>query len=487
MTSVRLMTSLLTTVALGLTLTACTQTATSAPDTKNAAPATIPGSFENGRQALTTRINARKEPRKAKNVILFIGDGMGVSTVTAMRIHAGQKQGGAGEDYVLNMERFPHLALSKTYNTDQQVSDSAGTATALMSGEKTRAGVLNIASSIKRGDCKTSLDNQLPTLFEQAAEKGLATGIVSTARITHATPAATYAKSPSRDWERLKDLPEDAVAAGCQSIAVQMEASIKSGMLDVVLGGGTREFEDSFKQNISGTYISTATELNAQGKTGALPLVGLFSKSHMTYMAEKEADNTEPTLTEMTQIAIDRLKNSDEGRAGGYILMIESGRIDHGHHAGKAELALEEGIEFDKAVKTAVDMVDPDNTLIIVTADHSHVFTIAGYPTRGNPILGTVIGNDDHGEPKSTPVLAADGEPYTTLGYQNGPGAVDGVRNPDLSSGKIIRQMAAIPGRSETHAGEDVPVFAKGPSSDLVSGVMEQNTIYHVMRHALDF
>lgn len=481
------MKSVLLTSALGLILTACVTAP--APITPNGGKisGTAPGSYADGSKALETRLNARKAGSKAKNVILFIGDGMGISTVTAMRIHAGQMNGGAGEDYILNMDRFPHLALSKTYNTDQQVSDSAGTATALMTGQKTRAGVLNIDSAIKRADCANALNNQLPTLFEQASEQGLATGIVSTARITHATPAAAYAKSPSRDWESTKDLPATAKTEGCSTIASQLETSINSGMLDVVLGGGYGEFEDSFQGNIPGTYVSTAQALSTDGAKGALPLVGLFSKSHMTYMAEKEIGNTEPTLTEMTKAAIARLEASNEGETNGYVLMVESGRIDHGHHAGKAQLALEEGVEFDLAVKSAVDMVNPDNTLIIVTADHSHVFTIAGYPTRGNPILGQVIGNDEHGDPVTTPMLASDGMPYTTLGYQNGPGAVDGVRNPDLSSGKIIRQKAAIPGRSETHAGEDVPVFAKGPSSDLVSGVMEQNTIYHIMRHALGF
>lgn len=486
------MKSVLLPSAFGLILTACATLPTSVTP-KEVTPidgkisGTAPGSFADGHKALSTRLTARKANSKAKNVILFVGDGMGVSTVTAMRIHAGQKNGGAGEDHVLNMDRFPNLALAKTYNTDQQVSDSAGTATALMSGQKTRAGVLNIDGAVKRGDCANALNHQLPTVFEQASAQGLATGIVSTARITHATPAATYAKSPSRGWEATQDLPETAKSEGCTSIATQMQASINSGMLDVVLGGGYEKFDDSFQNSLSGTYVSSAQELSEKGRDGPLPLVGLFSKSHMTYMAEKEADNTEPTLTEMTKAAIARLESSSEGRSGGYILLVEGGRIDHGHHAGKAELALEEGVEFDNAVQAAVDRVDPNKTLIIVTADHSHVFTIAGYPTRGNPILGAVIGNDDFGDPVTTPTLATDGLPYTTLGYQNGPGAADGVRNPDLSRGEIIRQKAAIPGRSETHGGEDVPVFAKGPSSDLVSGVMEQNTIYHIMRHALGF
>ena len=165
-------------------------------------------------------------------------------------------------------------------------------------------------------------------------------------------------------------------------------------------------------------------------------------------------------------------------------------------HAGRAELALDEGVALDEAIAATLSKVDLSETLIIVTADHSHVFTIAGYPSRGNPILGTVKGNDDTGHPNGENVLGTDDQPYTTLGYQNGPGAVEGIRNPDTRPGEVIVQKAAIPTgyvsngeqrHSETHAGEDVPVFAIGPSSDLVSGVMEQNVIYHIMREAMGF
>ena len=129
-------------------------------------------------------------------MILFLGDGMGVSTVTAARIFAGQQQGGSGEEYVLPFETFPNVALVKTYNTDSQVADSAGTMSAIMTGEKTRIGVIGVAASVPQNDCASALQNALPTLLEDAEDEGLATGIISTARITHATPAATYAHSP---------------------------------------------------------------------------------------------------------------------------------------------------------------------------------------------------------------------------------------------------------------------------------------------------
>ena len=95
----------------------------------------------------------------AKNVIFFLGDGMGISTVTAARIYAGQTAGATGEEYSLAFEEFPHLALIKTYNTDAQVPDSAGTITALTTGEKTRIGVLGINGTVARDDCAAALQN----------------------------------------------------------------------------------------------------------------------------------------------------------------------------------------------------------------------------------------------------------------------------------------------------------------------------------------
>ena len=201
----------------------------------------------------------------------------------------------------------------------------------------------------------------------------------------------------------------------------------------------------------------------------------------MTYMAEKKADSSEPTLTDMTAAALSHLGARKEG----YYLMVEGGRIDHGHHAGRAGYALEETVEFARAVQYAVDHTDPAETLILVTADHSHVFTMAGYPKRGNPILGLVVpaeGEDD-GKPDQ-PALARDGKPYTTVGYANGPGAVAGERGVP-ETGVMARQQALVPTGSETHGGEDVALFATGPGSQQVHGVIEQNVIHDIVTDAL--
>jgi len=480
-----------------------------------------------------TKANATT-PTKAKNVILFVGDGMGISTLTAARILQGQQKGNLGEEGYLSFETFPHTALVKTYNVDAQTPDSAGTMTAMMSGVKSDAGVLGVSEDIERGNCSTVSGNELITAIELAEIKGMSTGIISTARITHATPAAAYAKSADRDWEDDGDMPAAAKAAGCEDIASQLvnfEPNLEARMegqdvdgLDVVMGGGRRSFlpkDAAFNSTDAvssvegdrtdgrdltaewqtrypiGSYVFDQSSFDAVNASTTTKLFGLFNESHMQYEADRSNDVAgEPSLTEMTSKAIDILDNNSNG----YLLVVESGRIDHGHHAGSAYNALTDAIELSNAVKAAADATNPEETLILVTADHSHVFTIAGYPKRGNPILGKVV---NVGE--TAPTTAADGMPYTTVGYTNGLGfhdlgtVTDGdaVYSEGIQGGRAnlasvdtessgFHQEALIPLDSETHAGEDISLHARGPGSQFVHGVVEQNVVFHLINQALD-
>lgn len=443
---------------------------------------------------------AASSPPNARNVILFIGDGMGPSTVTAARIFAGQHAGLDGEEYLLSFEKFPRLALVKTYNTDTQVSDSAGTATAIYTGRKTRAGVIAVGPEAHKRNCREGLAHPLVSIAEIAHGQGRDIGIVTTARITHATPAPLYAHSPERDWESDRYMTAADITAGCRDIARQLVDS-DPGMLDVVLGGGRREFlgaDHGGERRDAGAnllqewlqaadgrhYVATAAEL--RGLLAGGEVLGLFSDSHMTYIAERPDDTTEPTLSEMTAAAIDRLAGGD-----GYFLMVEGGRIDHGHHDSKPGYALLEAQEFARAVDVAVQKADLADTLILVTADHSHAFTISGYPTRGNPILGLVVENDASGEPNDGPSLATDGKPYTTLSYANGTNAVAGRERPVPETGihAVYQSTVTVPyaeidgttSYDETHGGEDVALYAIGPGSEAVSGVIEQNVIFDIM------
>lgn len=479
--------------------------------------------YESGQAAVRQAAHLEANRHRAKNVILFIGDGMGVSTVTAARILEGQLRGDTGEENLLSFETLPYVALSKTYNTNQQTPDSAGTMTAMMTGVKTKAGVINVDQTVYRGDCASSRGKELVTFLEQAEMAGKATGVVTTARLTHATPAATYAHSPERNWEDDHDLTDEAKANGCKDIARQLIEFPYGDGIEVALGGGRRSFwprgvpdpEDAGKtgerddgRNLTAEWVQRYTDaayvwnkdqFDAIDPHETRHLLGLFDRSHMKYEADRETDTGgEPSLAEMTGKALDILSRNRKG----YFLMVEAGRIDHAHHAGNAYRALTDTIELSEAVKVALSKVDPKDTLIIVTADHSHVFTIAGYPTRGNPILGKVVGNDSRGEPKGDFERAADGMPYTTLSYANGRGFAmlatggDTRYHEPIAAGRVadlsaidtedegFHQEALVPRGSETHSAEDVAIYAAGPGAHLVHGVQEQNVIYHVMARA---
>jgi alkaline phosphatase len=486
--------------------------------------------IDSGKASLDKADRIANNKKKAKNVILFIGDGMGISTVAASRIFEGQSQPGnrGGEEHSLSFEKFPHVALSKTYQVNQQTSDSAPTMSSMMTGVKTNDGELSVGANVKRGELSGKVidDNKTMTLLEQAEERGMSTGIISTARITHATPAACYAHISNRDWEADSKLP---AGSSVNDIAYQLvnfhKTNLKSDGLEVALGGGRSYFmpdtmadpEDTTKKGLrkdgdltaqwTSQYKNADFVFDRSGWDKIDPaktdhLLGLFeSSNHMEYEADRLKDTGgEPSLTEMTEKAIQILKKNPKG----YFLMVEAGRIDHAHHSGNAYRALTDTVELSNAVQKAVDMTDSaaNDTLIVVSADHSHTFTIAGYPQRGNPILGLVTSPG-----KATPDLAADGKPYATLSYANGGGYR--TARPTLTASSSILPVTPAAGQadvnildtmnpnfiqeatvptgfgSETHAAEDVAIYAKGPRAYLFQGTQEQSYIYQVMAKAL--
>ncbi|MDO9103608.1 MAG: alkaline phosphatase [Methylovulum sp.] len=485
-----------------------------------------------GEAKVDENIALKRITGKAKNVILFVGDGMGVSTVTAARILAGQQPNiidagnvtpaSSGEENSLSFELFPYLALSKTYSANQQTPDSAPTMTAMVTGVKTLDGVLSLDQGVTRADCATDIKtHKLKTILEIAEIAGKSTGLVSTARITHATPAANYAHTPERNWEADANQP-----TGCAvpDIARQLVEFKFGDGVDVVFGGGREYFrqitdadpedagkfgrrkdsrdltaEWTTKFGANSSFIWNKSQFDAIDPTTAEHVLGLFERSHMEYEADRLNDTAgEPSLAEMTEKAIKVLQKNDKG----FYLHVEGGRVDHGHHAGNAYRALTDAIALSDAVQKAVDTLkaagELDNTLIIVTADHSHVFTIGGYPQRGNNILGKVI---DPGA--ATYTNASDGAPYTTLSYANGLGYHTGVAGDDVYAAGVqigrfanmtavdttdsgFHQEAAVPLASgETHAGEDVAIYAWGPGAHLFRGTLEQNVIFHVMNRKM--
>ncbi|OWF42220.1 alkaline phosphatase-like [Mizuhopecten yessoensis] len=456
------------------------------------------------RDSLDEALKLKQINKVAKNVILFIGDGLGLSTVTASRILKGQKMGNPGEETVLEFEKFPYVALSKVYGSDKMVPDSAATASALMCGEKTNWYLVGTRDPVSISDCVASKaeNMKMTCILDHFIADGRSTGVVTSARVTHATPASAYAHTPNRDWEG--DVQTVGIPGDCKDIAYQL--IYDNNNINVVLGGGRRSFlpnttvdpetgtvdkrqrQDGHDliqiwkdiQRTKGRkydYVWNKGQFDNINPSDVDYLLGLFGSSHMQYVLDRDpSDAGEPTLAELTEKAINILKKNTKG----YFLMVEGARIDHAHHDTLARYALEESLALEAALKQAADMTSEEDTLIIFTADHSHVFNIGGYTQRGDPIFG--ISHPQSDEPP------LDGLPYTILNYGNGPNrALNGSRvnltGVDTGARHYIPE-SAIPLAYETHSAEDVGIYARGPMAHLLHGVKEQHYVAHMMQYA---
>ncbi|KAJ3645656.1 hypothetical protein Zmor_023297 [Zophobas morio] len=449
----------------------------------------------NAIKTLKQAVAAEHNTNVAKNVILFMGDGMSIPTLAATRVYMG------GENFELSFEKFPYTAVSKTYCVNYQVADSACTATAYLGGVKANLGTVGVTASVDWEDCNamTNTSNNVDSIAQWAQVKGKSTGFVTTARVTHASPAGVFGHSAQRDWETDTDIINDGKNASvCTDLATQLVTEDVGKNLNVIMGGGRYAFlpkgtkgdEDDegyrsdgvnliekwkeLKESEQAEYIWNREQLLALKPEETDYVLGLFESDHCPFHLERD-EALDPTLTEMTEAAINILSKNSEG----YFLFVEGARIDMGHHQAMAHLALEETAEFSRAIERAVNITSENDTLIVVTADHAHTMSISGYPFRGNDILGT------EGE------AADDGLPFTTINYANGPGYQQPSKNgsrhniseDDLSNIEY-RFSAIFPLDSETHGGDDVLVFAKGPWAHLFRGVIEQNVIPHIMGYA---
>ncbi len=317
-----------------------------------------------------------------RNLILCIGDGMSGTAITGGRILAGQRAGlsNPAEGHLF-IDSFSATAFLETYALDHLVTDSAAGITALVTGEKTQVGRLGIVA-LEDGSVRT-----LRTILEMAEEQGRSTGVVSTTRITHATPAGCYSHELDRD-------EESAIAVQLLPGDPNYNRALGNG-LEVVLGGGRRTFLPKGKEwldeeGASGgrtdgrdlradfrragyAYVWNREELLRLDVSRTDRLLGLFDSSHMAYDSERPLDTGgEPSLREMAVVAVRLLSKNPKG----FFLMVEGGRIDHALHERHGVRAFEEVIAFDDAIRAVAALVDPEETLLIVTADHAHALSM---------------------------------------------------------------------------------------------------------------
>lgn len=390
------------------------------------------------------------DDESAKNVIIMIGDGMGFPQMTLARIEKSGENLSRYASVELAMDGMEHSGYVSTHSANSFVTDSAPAATAIATGVKTNNGVIGQdATAIP----KVRDGQNLTTILELAEKAGLSTGLVTTTRVTHATPAGFYAHVDNRDNE--------------SEIADQLVQS----NVEVILGGGLQYFvgknDTGFpgiesKRNDNRTVLAdfasrgyvcvfNGTAFDGIERNKTEKLLGLFDGSHMLYELQREASTEkEPSLAEMTVMATSILSKNPKG----FFLMVEGGRIDHAGHERNQSHNVADTLAFDDAVKSALDFARQNNdTLVIVTADHE----------CGGLVL----------------------QPENLQDYE------DGLLDPLFASGMVHVTGQGydlmIAADEATHTAVDVPIMASGPDGKLVSeGRLDNTQIFEIMREALD-
>jgi len=478
---------------------------------------------------------------RARNVILLIGDGMGVAQRTAGRILArGYTQGKANG--TLAMDRFPFNGLVMTSSLNSLITDSAPGATVYAAGNKTNNGMEGVfPDNTLPDDDNPRIENLSEWLTRNF---GMVTGIVSDADITDATPAAFLAHTQDRDDGTL--------------IASQYADGLAATNLKVLLGGGSRYFVPKATagsarkddrdiaaefQRAGFAFVRTATQLRAYAPGADAKLLGLFHTGNMNVAFDKlrlgdpaiaAAFPDQPFLKDMASRAIDVLKQYPQG----FFLMVEGAQIDKEAHRMDAERSIYDVIQFDQAVEAALDFAtatntdaDPDNdTLVIVTADHEtagmsivgvarpdkrgtrdYVKTYA-YPASGNDSavanFTDYVDADGDGYPDN-PAAAhklivnfgaasdhyEDWEPSPGLGdrcvIQNGV-AMANPADPKATSGRLIEGVVengsagGSAERNAVHTATDVPISAYGPGASQFARVMDNTeTFFSIVQSVL--
>jgi alkaline phosphatase len=448
---------------------------------------------------------ATPEGRKAKNVILFIGDGLSMAHRTAARILSkGITEGRYGGE--LAIDDMPYMALVSTAGTDSVITDSANSMTAYTTGHKSCVNALGVYCA---KNLRALAHPKVETIAELAKRKlGLAVGVVTNTEIEDATPAGMVAHT------RLRSDYED---------IVRMFYKVQP---DVIMGGGATPFlpkrwdpvsyVDKFKE-AGYAFSASASELAAEAeKSETRKLLGLFNDGNMDGALDRKLLKRgsvskfpdQPDLTQEVRAALQVLSRNDNG----FVLMVESGLIDKYSHSLDWERAVYDTIMLDDAVQLAKDFAaNRNDTLIIVVPDHAHPISLIGTydDAAGNTLrerLQTYAAAqfpnyapaDGEGYPPAVEVsrrlalVFAAYPDYCDAGRPNLPGAAELGKVPKLSNeaycapGSALR-VGNLPmtTRGGVHSGDDVVLTATGPGAEVFHGHVDNTMVFRAMALAL--
>src|SRR6056297_3660858 len=423
---------------------------------------------------------------EVKNVILMVGDGLGIGQIDMTRYMAG------GKDHKLELMKLPNIGLMMTSSTEG-VTDSAAAGTAIATGRKTKNGMVGMSPN----------GAELDSILDYAETLNKSTGIISTNKVTDATPAAFSVSAKSRD-------NEGAIA----------KAILNNGV-EVVLGGGADEFtaetagEDVVKmaQEMGYEHVTNQTEL-VNAKASNNKLLGLFNPSYMNYKLDRDNVNSnEPSLKEMTKKAIQVLSRDEDG----FFLMSEGARIDHAAHAADIHGVVAETLEFDETVEYAVEWAKKNgNTMVVVVADHETLGFSVTEPMNKEALMNIEVSpeymaaqmkekknepgmtiesiknvfaeyanidmTDQEAKEFNNSIINNEGNMYYTymIGWEIG-----SVIAKEYNAGVLTSDVRA---KSSTggHTLNSVPIFAYGPESGAFNDVLDNTEFYEVMKNAFE-
>jgi alkaline phosphatase len=415
---------------------------------------------------------------RARNVIFMVADGMSTGTLTLADMHI-RRAHKRSSNWVGLWEK-PHVrrATARTHSLDSLVTDSAAGGSAWGCGRHINNGCVNVLPD----------GVQLLPILLHARQSGRATGAVTTARITHATPASFYANSPRRDYEAM------------------IGAQLLEREIDVALGGGAAYFPDSETAKHPGVRIvRSAAELRAAPTGGRL--LGLFDKEHVPYVLDR--DESIPGLVDMTRAALSRL----ETNPAGFLLQIEGGRVDHAAHNNDAASLIREQMEFDETIGAVLEWVGGrDDTLLILTTDHGNAnpgLTLYGvHGETGFENLDRATRSFDwiaanlHGVKPAAARIARLGELVkSAMGYdlnaddrrlledclhdRRAMAFVDANKWTSVL-GAILADHFGVAFLSPNHTSDYVEVTALGPGSESIGGCIDNIDLHGVMLAAMD-
>lgn len=435
-------------------------------------------------------IQSFNKNKKAKNIILLVSDGMSTGTLNMTDLYLNRKTGTGSNWIQLYKDNKVSRALMDTASASSIVTDSAAASSSWGGGFRVNNGSLNVSPSG---------EPHLP-IWQKFKKAGKMAGCVTTVPITHATPAGFCVNSKSRNAQ--EDIAEDYIKLG----------------FDIMMGGGDRYFNAATRKDNKDLYAAYKTQgyqvvktrSEMQQASTSQPILGVFSQDGLPYYVDRNSDDNLkkviPTLAEMTEKAINRMKVHKNG----FVLQIESGKVDWAAHANDIAGLIHDQIAFDEAVKVAMDFAEKDQeTLVIITTDHGNANpgiiygketnanfdSIHKYTQTNEWILNQIKANSSVAQVQEI-IEKANGhsisieEAKTVLTYYDGLHKEDGLYNykklPFKAFAAMQEQSNAVGWISMDHSADYVELAMYGPGSELLKPFIKNTDLHYLMLKAAE-